>query len=179
MLPEKIHRTVYLFLDLLREVIDVLLAFKAFGQRPDAREKAFTPMAVPQEKAFKNECICRCDCCDCCPCWNIIVNIFKVLSVLEACFDLISSPSLSMKIQIMSIFEFNHFLISKQDTQKWFKTKICSFLWRIWKWKEKKDKKILTFGSGDLNSRFSVNFLPTIWIFMEGEGDEIKSRQGS
>ena len=68
MLPEKLHRTVYLFLDLLREVIDVLLAFKAFGQRPDAREKAFTPMAVPQEKAFKNECICRCDCCDCCPC---------------------------------------------------------------------------------------------------------------
>ena len=68
MLPEKLHRTVYLFLDLLREVIDVLLALKAFGQRPDAEEKAFTPMAVPQEKAFKNECICRCDCCDCCPC---------------------------------------------------------------------------------------------------------------
>ena len=69
MLPEKLHRTVYLFLDLLREVIDVLLAFKAFGQRPDAQEKAFTrPMALPQEKAFKNECICRCDCCDCCPC---------------------------------------------------------------------------------------------------------------
>ena len=68
MLPEKLHRTVYLFLDLLREVIDVLLAFKAFGQRPDIQEKAFTPMAVPQEKALKNECICRCDCCDCCPC---------------------------------------------------------------------------------------------------------------
>ena len=68
MLPEKLHRTVYLFLDLLREVIDVLLAFKAFGQRSDAQEKAFTPMALPQEKAFKNECICRCDCCDCCPC---------------------------------------------------------------------------------------------------------------
>ena len=84
MLPEKLHRTVYLFLDLLREVIDVLLAFKAFGQRPPdaialaqekvftpmalSQEKVFTPMALPQEKAIKNECICRCDCCDCCPC---------------------------------------------------------------------------------------------------------------
>ena len=72
MLPEKLHRTVYLFLDLLREVIDVLLALKAFGQRPDAtaitEEKVLTPMALPQEKAIKNECICRCDCCDCCPC---------------------------------------------------------------------------------------------------------------
>ena len=95
MLPEKLHRTVYLFLDLLREVIDVLLALKAFGQRPpDAtalaqekvfipmalsqekgftpmalpQEKVFTPMVLPQEKAIKNECLCRCDCCDCCPC---------------------------------------------------------------------------------------------------------------
>ena len=73
MLPEKLHRIVYLFSDLLREVIDVLLAFKAFGQRPpDAsaltQKKSFTPMALPQKKAIKNECICRCDCCDCCPC---------------------------------------------------------------------------------------------------------------
>ena len=55
MLPEKLHRTVYLFLDLLREVIDVLLAFKAFGHRPpDAtvliQEKVLTHMALPQEK---------------------------------------------------------------------------------------------------------------------------------
>ena len=73
MLPEKLHRTVYLFLDLLREVIDVLLAFKAFGHRPpDAtvliQEKVLTHMALPQEKAINNVCICRCDCCDCCPC---------------------------------------------------------------------------------------------------------------
>ena len=33
--------------------------------------------------------------------------------------------------------------------------------------------------SGDLNPRFSVIILPMIWIFMEGEGDEIKSRQES
>ena len=33
--------------------------------------------------------------------------------------------------------------------------------------------------SGDLNHRFSVIFPPRIWIFMEGEGDEIKSKQAS
>jgi hypothetical protein len=38
--------------------------------------------------------------------------------------------------------------------------------------KRKKDKKFLTFLSGDSNPRFSV-------IFTKGEGDEIKSRQGS
>ena len=37
----------------------------------------------------------------------------------------------------------------------------------------------LTLWNGDSNPRFSVIFPPTIWIFMEGEGDEIKSRQGS
>ena len=44
---------------------------------------------------------------------------------------------------------------------------------------KKKDKNFVTFLSRDSNPRFSVIFLPTIWIFMEGEGDEIKSRQGS
>ena len=45
--------------------------------------------------------------------------------------------------------------------------------------KRKEDKKCLTFRSGDSNSRFSVIFPPMIWIFMEGEGDEIKSKQAS
>ena len=45
--------------------------------------------------------------------------------------------------------------------------------------KIKKDKNFLTFRSRDLNPRFSVIFPPMIWIFMEGEGDEIKSGQGS
>ena len=30
----------------------------------------------------------------------------------------------------------------EQDIKKWLNTKICSFLWLIWKWKEKGDKKI-------------------------------------
>ena len=44
---------------------------------------------------------------------------------------------------------------------------------------KKKDQKNLTFQSGDLNPRFSVTFLPMIWIFMESEGDKIKSKQAS
>ena len=54
----------------------------------------------------------------------------------------------------------------KQDIKKWLKTKICSFLWLIWKWKEKGTKK-LTFPDGDLNPGFLNKFPPKIWIFME------------
>jgi hypothetical protein len=43
----------------------------------------------------------------------------------------------------------------------------------------RKYKKILTFQSEDSNPRFSVIFLPMIWIFMEGKGDKIKSKQAS
>ena len=45
--------------------------------------------------------------------------------------------------------------------------------------KRKKKKKKLTFQSEDLNPRFSVTFLPMIWIFMESEEPEIKSKQAS
>ena len=44
---------------------------------------------------------------------------------------------------------------------------------------QKKGKKNLNFRSEDSNSRFSVIFLPMIWIFMEGEGVKIKSKQAS
>ena len=43
----------------------------------------------------------------------------------------------------------------------------------------KRTKKILTFQSGNLNPIFSVIFPPIIWIFMEGEEPEIKSKQAS
>ena len=66
------------------------------------------------------------------------------------------------------------YLICKTRYSKTVKKKICRFLWRIWKWKEKK----LTFPSGDLNPRFSVVFPPMIWIFMRSEEPEIKSKQG-
>ena len=105
MLPEKLHRTVNLFLDLLREVIDVLLAFKAFGQRPpDAsaltQKKSFTPMALPQKKAIKNECICRCDCCDCCPCWlEIYLNVFA--KVLHSSHNLTNPQFPNLEISLL------------------------------------------------------------------------------
>ena len=47
------------------------------------------------------------------------------------------------------------------------------------KMNRKRTKKILTLRSGDSNPRFSVIFPPMIWIYMEGEGDKIKSKQAS
>ena len=44
---------------------------------------------------------------------------------------------------------------------------IFSFLRRIWKWKEKRTKKNLTFPDGDLNPRFLNKFPPKIWILRE------------
>ena len=45
-------------------------------------------------------------------------------------------------------------------------------MWRVWKWKEKRTSR-------DLNPRFSVIFPPMIWIFMESEKPEIKSKPAS
>ena len=70
------------------------------------------------------------------------------------------------------------YLIYKQNIQKWSRVKKCSFLWRIWKRKEKGQKK-MTFRSRDLNPRFLVIFPPMIWIFMESEEYKIKSKQAS
>ena len=51
------------------------------------------------------------------------------------------------------------------------KIKDTKFCVKNLKMKRKKDKTFLTFQIGDSNPRFSV--------FMEGEGGEIKSRQGN
>ena len=74
---------------------------------------------------------------------------------------------------MLKMFVFIDIWFVKQDIQKWLKTKICSFLWRIWKW----TNHFLTFWSRDSNPRFSVIFPPMIWIFMEVEDDEIKSKK--
>ena len=42
---------------------------------------------------------------------------------------------------------------------------------------EKKKKKNMTFRRRDLNPRFSVIFRPMIWVFLENEEPEIKSKQ--
>ena len=44
---------------------------------------------------------------------------------------------------------------------------------------KKKEQHFLTFRSVELNPRFSVIFPPMIWIFMESEEPEIKSKQAS
>ena len=54
-----------------------------------------------------------------------------------------------------------------------------SFFYREFENEQNKDKQSLTFRGGDSNPRFSLNFLSMIWIFMEGEGDDIKSKQTS
>ena len=59
------------------------------------------------------------------------------------------------------------------------KIKKAQFCVKNVKMERKKNKKNLTFRSGDLNPRFSAIFPPMIWIFMESEGDEIKSKQAS
>ena len=67
--------------------------------------------------------------------------------------------------------------IPKTRYQKMVKIKDIQFCVKNLKMREKKDKKFLTFRSGDLNPRFSVIFLPMIWILMEGEGDKIKLKK--
>ena len=67
---------------------------------------------------------------------------------------------------------FNMFyLISKKQNEILKNTQFCM---ENLKMKRKKDQKILTFPSG-----FSVIFPPMIWIFMESEEPEIKSKQAS
>ena len=52
------------------------------------------------------------------------------------------------------------------------KDKNMQFFMENLKIKRKKDKKILTFRSGDLNPGFPVIFPPKIWIFMEKLGGQ-------
>ena len=59
------------------------------------------------------------------------------------------------------------------------KIKDTQFCVKNLKMKRKKDKNFLTLRSGDSNPRFSVIFPPMIWIFMESEEPEIKSKQAS
>ena len=59
------------------------------------------------------------------------------------------------------------------------KIKDIHFCVKNLKMKRKKNKNFLTFLSGDLNPRFSVIFPPMIWIFMESEEPEFKSKQAS
>ena len=74
---------------------------------------------------------------------------------------------------------FYWYLICKTRHSKIIKYKDMQFFMDNLKMNRKRTIRFLTFQSRDLNLRFSVIFPPTIWIFMEGEGDEIKSKQAS
>ena len=77
---------------------------------------------------------------------------------------------------MLKMFVFIDIWFVKQDIQKWLRYAVY---YGEFKNKQKKDNFFLTFQSGDSNSRFSVFFPPMVWIFMEGEGDEIKPTQAS
>ena len=101
----------------------------------------------------------------------------------------------------LGIFELNHFLISCWIDQKSNKTcwMSCIYWYLICKTRylnmvkkqryavfygefeneKKKRQKKMNFRSGDSNQRFSEIFQPMIWIVMESEEDEIKSKQAS
>ena len=78
--------------------------------------------------------------------------------------------------KVKSFFDLFLFIFK---TSKMVNIKDTQFSVKNLKVKRKKDNIFLTFWSRDSNPRFSVIFPPTIWIFMEGKVDEIKSRQGS
>ena len=48
----------------------------------------------------------------------------------------------------------------KENIKKWLKTKICSFLWLIWKWKEKGTKKNWPSPTGIWTPDFWTNSCP-------------------
>ena len=73
---------------------------------------------------------------------------------------------------MLKMFVFIDIWFGKQDIQKWLNTKICCFYGEF-EIEQKKEKKQLTF------FRFLVSFPPMIWIFMESEEPEIKSKQAS
>ena len=60
-------------------------------------------------------------------------------------------------------------------TLRYLQCNLCSFYGEF-KNEQKKDNFFLTFRSKDSNPRFLVIIPTVIWIFMEGEGNEIKSK---
>ena len=74
---------------------------------------------------------------------------------------------------------FYCYLIWKTWYSEMVQDKDLKFFYWEFENEKKKDKTFLTLWSGDLNPRFSVIFPPMIWIFIEGKGDKVKSKQAS
>ena len=60
---------------------------------------------------------------------------------------------------------FDIWFIKQNTYRKRLKTNICSFVWRVWKWKEKGQKYIWPSGAGIRTPDFLI-FPPMIWIFI-------------
>ena len=72
---------------------------------------------------------------------------------------------------------FYWYLICKTRYSKLVKNKHMQFFMENLKMNRKRAKIFLTLRRGEANPKFLVIFPTMIWIFMEGEGDKIKSRQ--
>ena len=92
---------------------------------------------------------------------NNYINTFKVENISKGSLDSISSPSHSVKIQTMG---GKVFLRSKGKTLLGIVNELL------------KTKSLLTSPSNVLPLHFKQTFPLIIWIFTEGEGDEIESR---
>ena len=77
---------------------------------------------------------------------------------------------------MLKMFVFYWYLICKTRYSKMVKNKDMQLFMEHLKMNRKR-KKI--FWYRDLNPRFPIIFPPMTWIFIEGEGDEIKSKQAS
>ena len=130
-------------------------------------------------------------------------NLFKVLSLLEACFDLISGSTLSMKSQIMGgkiteilefksplwkvkIFSFFFLFIFKFFTQKWIsfiniwvKNKDMQFFIGEFENEKKKGQNNFDLPDRGFEPQIFSYFPHMIWIFMWCEEPQIKSKQAS
>ena len=83
------------------------------------------------------------------------------------------------QIKHVKILIFINIWFVKQDIQKWLKTKICNFLWRIWKWKEKRRNFFWPSGAGIWTPDFQEFSRPWLEFFMWSEEPEIKYKQAS
>ena len=92
----------------------------------------------------------------------------------KLCYYLLFRNQIKLKT-----FLFIDIWFVKQDIKKWLKTKICSLYGEFENEKKKKDK-IFFWPSGlGIRAPDFLIFPPMIWIFKEGKGDGIKSRQPS
>ena len=84
----------------------------------------------------------------------------------------------SYKIVTLNMVVLIDILCVKEDIQKWSKTKICSFLWKIWKLTEKGWKNVDLL-QREFEPQIFSNFPTHDLNFCRRKGDKIKSKKAS